>query len=284
MPDLSPFLVSSFALPQRRALVIALAASAVFLAACFDAAPRAAGDGDDAGQKRSPPSSEESPPLPAGSYPIQSISYDDATGAYAVFLLEVPAGHKPLYRTEALRLARLEDADVAAGKQAELVVAGDAAEGGAPVARLAPDFKIDVTHNVVEERADPRTGEVQPVVVAQQTSSWSPFLAGMTGAMVGNMLFAPRYYYPPPYTGGPMVGFGGAGPTRDAAMQDHRQKTGALPQPARLSKSGWSKAPAGSSLKPSGVGAGSSRLRSAPPTSPRPKAKPFGGGGFRRRR
>ena len=57
-----------------------------------------------------------SPSLPTGSYEVQSISYDDADGAYRVFLVNPPAGHKPIYTALELPMARLSDEDLQAGK------------------------------------------------------------------------------------------------------------------------------------------------------------------------
>lgn len=222
-------------------------------------------------EKATPP--VESPPLAAGTYDVQSISYDDATALYQVMLVGVPEGQKPLYQSTSLRLARLSDEEIAAGQKTHLAVD---AEG--PVAKLTPDFNIALTHNVVEETPQ------GPVVVRTESSMWSPFMMGMTGAMVGNMLFAPRYYYPPPFSPGVMGGFGASGATRQLASQDFSTRNnGAVPKADRLSKSGFSKVPAGSSMKSSGSGAGSSRLKSTG-AQPRPKSSPFGGGGMRRRR
>lgn len=214
----------------------------------------------------------ESPALPQGAYDVQSISYDDASGAYRVFLLAPPAGHAPLYVSTQLRMARLSDEDLAAGKKSALVVDAEGA-----VATLTPDFQIAYTHNVTEERG----GEV--VVVRQETSTWSPFMSAMTGAMIGNMLFAPRYYYPPPYVGGGVLrGVGGSGATASLAAGDYAQKHGSAPKSTVLSKSGYSKMPS-SSLKSTGSGAGASRLKTTKPVSPI-RRSPFGGRGFGRRR
>lgn len=222
--------------------------------------------------ERAPPV-VESAPLPAGEYPIQSIAYDDATDLYSLFLLDTPPGVPAMYQTQNLRMARLSDDEIAAGKKPLVVVD---AEG--PVAKLAPDTQIAYTHNVVEERGG------EPVVVRQEQSFWSPFMAGMTGAMIGNMLFAPRYYYPPPYAGGGVLGgYGGTGATRSLASADYSSRYGAAPQPARLSKSGFAKVPS-SSLKSTGSGAGSSKLSPSKSAPQRPKGKPFGGRGFGRRR
>jgi hypothetical protein len=229
----------------------------------------------------------DTPPLPAGSYEIQSISYDDADGAYRVFLVNPPAGRPPVVVATNLQMARLTDAEVAANKtSARLDVdqpappetpdgAAGAVVAGA-VARLPQSFAIQYTHNVVEERGG------QPVVIRQESSTWSPFMSAMAGAAVGNMLFGPRYYFPPPYMGGAMTGFGGAGASPSAAMQSYTQQHGKAPQAAKLSQSGYAKAPS-KSLKSTGSGAGSSRLRQSTSSPPRQPKRSFGGGFGRRR-
>lgn len=249
----------------------------------------------------------ETPPLPAGSYEIQSISYDDADGAYRVFLVNPPAGRPPVIVATGLQMARLTEAEIAAGKATArfdvdqpappeaatppadgAAVPADVATPEAPaaaagtvvtgaVARLPASFAIQYTHNVVEERNG------QPVVIRQESSTWSPFMSVMAGMAVGNMLFGPRYYYPPPYAGGAMSGFGGTGATPSAAAQSYTQQHGKAPQATKLSQSGYAKAPS-SSLKSTGAGAGSSRLKQ--PTTSRPIKAPkrsFGGGFGRRR-
>lgn len=208
-----------------------------------------------------------SPPLPAGEYGVQSISFDDASGFYTLFLRDTPPGTPAQYQTQELRLAQLSDEEVTLGKRAHLVVDADG-----PVAKIPADYQIAYTHNVVEERAG------QPVVVQQHSTMWSPFMMGMTGAMVGQMLFTPRYYYPPPYAGGGvMAGFGGAGTSRVQASSEFASKYGAAPQSTRLSKSGYAKAPV-SGLKSTGSGAGSSKLRPSTMPRPRPSGRGFGGG------
>jgi hypothetical protein len=215
---------------------------------------------------------QASPPLAAGTYQVQSIAYDDADGAYRVFLIDPPAGAKPLFVSLDLKMARLTDEEIAAGtKSARLVV-----DETGPSAHLPPDFAIQYTHQVTEER----NGQV--VVVGQQSSTWSPFASAMMGMAVGNMLFGPRYYYPPPYMGGAMTGFGGAGDSRAAAASHYTSQHGKAPQAARLAQSGYSKMPS-SSLKSTGQGAGSSKLKTNP-TSSRPRAKASFGRGFGRRR
>jgi hypothetical protein len=219
-----------------------------------------------------------SPPLPKGTYPVQSVGYDDASGSFEIFLLGAPEGHKPLFRHTEVQMARLTDEAIAAGKKSELEVTED----GKNVLRLTPEFQITYVHNQTEEHVDPATGQRETVIVAQQTTHWSPFLSAMTGAMIGNMLFAPRYYYPPPYVAGGMQGYGGVGESKAVAAQSYAQRYGAEPKPAKLSRTGMTPRRVNpGSLRSSGSGAGSSRLKTG---SRPPKRSPFGGGGFGRRR
>src|SRR5689334_14320768 len=83
----------------------------------------------------------ESAPLPPGTYPVQSISYDDASGLYSMFLLDTPPGVPPMYQTQNLRMARMSDEEVSAGKQPQVVV-----DENGPVAMLRPDTQIAYTH------------------------------------------------------------------------------------------------------------------------------------------
>jgi hypothetical protein len=243
------------------ALVVVLGVTAVVGAACAGQEPL----------ERGTPVVESSP-LPSGSYDVQSISYDDADGGWRVFLLSPPAGAKPVYATANLKLARLSDEDVAAGRaKARLDV-----DGEGTTARLPADFQVQYTHNVTEDRAG------QVVVVRQESTTWSPFVSAMAGAALGNMLFSPMYVYPPPYVGGALSGYGGYGASRTAAQASYQQSHGALPQPAKLSQSGYAKRPS-SMLKSTGSGAGSSKLRSGTSSSPKPRSS-FGSGGFGRRR
>jgi len=142
---------------------------------------------------------------------------------------------------------------------------------------LPPSFAIQYTHNVVEERGG------QQVVVRQESSTWSPFMSAMTGVMVGNMLFGPRYYFPPPYMSGAPLAGGVAGATKAQATQSYTSQHGKAPQSTRLASSGYAKAPS-SSFKSTGSGAGASKLKQPSSGAPRPPKRSFGGGGFGRRR
>lgn len=217
--------------------------------------------------------------LPDGNYNVQSVSYDDASGTYRVFLLNPPAGHRPLFQASQVKMARLDDQALATGAKSRLTV-----ENGEPVLLLTPDFQIAYTHNVTEERVNPQSGAKETVVVRQESSFWTPFMASMAGSMIANSLFTPMYVVPPAYSPGGLAGLGGQGATPQLANEAYRQKHGSLPPAARLSASGSTfktgPAPAGA-LRPTGSGAGSSRLDTNPASKPRPKGKPFGS--FRRR-
>ncbi len=245
--------------------VAALVVGVVAVGGCFKSEP--------AEQLEKAAPVKVSPPLVLGTYDIQTIAYDDADGAYRVFLLNPPAGAKPLYTTTELQLARLSDEEMATGVAKPRLVVDETGTTG----HIPTDFAIQYVHNEVEER------DGQTVVVQQQRSTWSPFMSMVAGAAIGNMLFAPRYYYPPPYVGGAMSGFGGSGVSRSAAATSFTQQHGKAPQATRLSQSGYSKAPS-SSLKSTGKGVGSSRMKPPPRTGvPRSKGS-FGRGGFGRRR
>lgn len=200
--------------------------------------------------------------LPDGRYNVQNVTYEDAGGSYEIFLLNPPAGSKPIFTSKSVQMAQIDDAGVKAGTKTYLEI-----KGGTPSLYLLPDFKVAYTHNVTEERKDPSTGQAQTVVVRQESSFWTPFVASMAGAAIGNALFAPRYYVPPMYSpGGMMTGYGGSGLTRDSAYQGYQQRYGSAPPATRLSRSGSFGSTSGrtstnsNGLRSTGSGAGSSRL------------------------
>lgn len=210
--------------------------------------------------------------LPAGTYAVQSVQYDDATGAYRVFVLEAPPRTRPYLESDNVRMARLSDEELAAGTKSQLEVEGD---GG--TLRLTPDFQIAYVHNVTQEDVDPVTGQRQVTVVRQEQSFWTPFAAAMAGNMVANALFAPHYVYPPMYAGGGLMGIGSYGTSRTAALEGYRATHGALPQPARLAASGaLLKRPHVDASKVAPGGAGTSRLKTSPVSRPRPVGRPMG--------
>jgi len=114
--------------------------------------------------------------LPSGTYNVQSVQYDDGTGDYRVFLLDAPAGSRPVFESDDVKMARLDDAALAAGGKSTLTMDGEAA-----TLNLTPDFQIAYVHNVTEESVDPVTGARGVTVVRQEQSFWTPFAAAMAG-------------------------------------------------------------------------------------------------------
>jgi hypothetical protein len=158
--------------------------------------------------------------LPDGKYPVQQANYDDGDGAYSLMVLDTPPGVPALFEAEQLAMARLTDEEVKAGKASYLNV-----EGGKPTLYLTPDFKIEYTHNVAEERPNPQTGAKETVVVRQESSFWSPFAGAIAGQIVANTLFRPNYYMPPMYQpGGLMMGYGGYGSTYGGAVSHYQER------------------------------------------------------------
>ena len=215
-------------------------------------------------------------PLPDGRYDVQSVSYDDASGQFRVLVLGAPAGVRPVLESAAVKMARLADDEVSRGTRARLDV-----RGGQPELYLAPDFQVAYTHNVVDERVDPGTGAREAVVVRQESSAWTPFMASMAGSMVANALFTPMYVVPPVYAPGGLSGVGAYGSTPAQAHQAFQQRTGQLPTPARLSASGAALKRLGPGTPALGSGVGSSKMKNSPASTPRVKGKSFGS--FRRR-
>lgn len=255
-------------------LIAVLVVSVASLGGCFNTERSAPREPTSAAAAQPIPRSE---PLPAGTYDVQDVRYDDATGNYQLFLLGVPPGRKPLFQHADVQLARLPDAEVAEGKKAYFEVT----EAGEQVLHLPATYDITYVHNVTDERVDPVTGQPETVVVRQETSSWSPFASALAGAALGNMLFAPRYYYPPPYNPGGMTGFGGAGPSRAMAGSAYAERYGSPPRAATLSRTGQApRKVSPDSVRSSGRGAGASRWQK----STRPTRRPRGFGGFGRGR
>jgi hypothetical protein len=159
--------------------------------------------------------------LPDGEYPVQQASFDDSDGEYNILLLNAPSAN---FRTKELQMARLTDEQIKEGKKSYLKV-----ENQTPVLYLTEDFKLEYTHNVVEERTNPTTGKTETVVVRQESNFWGPFagsLAGnVAGAAIGNMLFRPQYYVPPQYQPGvPLSGYGGYGGNYRDAVGQYEQR------------------------------------------------------------
>ena len=175
------------------------------------------------------PASSTTTQLANGQYPVQQASFDDVNGEYALFLLNTPSGAPPVFRTTNLQMARLTDAEIAAGQKSYLKV-----EGNQPVLHLSEDFKIEYVHNVTETQTDPQTGQSETVVVRRETGFWAPFAGAVAGSAVGNLLFRPHYYYPPPYQSGVVLrGYGGYGQTYDQAASRYRERYQAPPAAVR---------------------------------------------------
>lgn len=207
-----------------------------------------------------------------GEYPVQQAIYDDTSGEYSLFLLNVYPG---VYRTTDLQMARLSDEEIQAGKKAYLKV-----ENGKSVLYLSEDFKIEYVHTVTETRPDPQTGEPKTVIVRQESSFWAPFAGALAGQALGNLLFTPRYYVPPIYQPGiTLTGYGGYGSTYDEAIERYQARYQAPPpsvQRSQLRTSGRINQPASArplarpstGNKSTGSGFGSSTLKQSERSRP----------------
>lgn len=158
--------------------------------------------------------------LADGQYPVQQVTYDDATGEYTVFLLNTAPGAAPLYRTTNLQMARLTPEEIEGGQQSYLAVAQ-----GQPALHLTEDFRIEYVHNVTENVTNPQTGQPETVVVRRETGFWAPFAGALAGQALGSLLFTPHYYIPPVYQpGGRLVGYGGYGRSYGQAVQRYQTR------------------------------------------------------------
>jgi len=208
-----------------------------------------------------------------GKYTVQQAGYDDVDGIYSLMLLNTPAGVPPVYQTANVQMARLSDEAIANGEKTYLEVTNNQ-----PVLYLTEDFKIEYYHNVTETQTNPQTGQQETVIVRRESNFWSPFAGALAGQIVGNMLFAPRYYVPPVYTPGrPLTGYGGYGSTFDGAVESYQAKHNSPPAAVKNrevlrtsgtakrttsfgSSSTTTKSPSSTSTKSSGSGFGSSNL------------------------
>ncbi|MEQ9549347.1 MAG: hypothetical protein RIM23_06990 [Coleofasciculus sp. G3-WIS-01] len=162
-----------------------------------------------------------------GKYPVQQATYDDVSGEYNLMLLNTPAGTPPVFRSPDLRLARLTDEEIAAGKKAYLQI-----ENGQADMYLSEDFRIEYVHNVTQTQTNTQTGQPETVIVRRESSFWTPFAGAMAGQALGSLLFRPSYYVPPVYQpGGIMTGYGGYGSTYSQAV-DRYQARHNQPPPA----------------------------------------------------
>jgi hypothetical protein len=166
--------------------------------------------------------------LADGEYPVQQATYNDGEGEYTLVLLNTPPGSSQ-YRVTNLKMARLTDDEIKAGKKSYLKV-----ENGEPALYLTEDFKIEYVHNVTETRTNPQTGQPEVVVVRQESNFWTPFLGALAGQAVANYLFRPQYYMPPVYQPGvPLRGYGSYGNTYTQAVESYRTRHNTPPAEVR---------------------------------------------------
>jgi hypothetical protein len=223
--------------------------------------------------------------LSDGTYPVQQVTYDDASGEYEVALLNMPPGKPSMYQTINLPMARLTDQEISAGQKNYLRV-----ENGQPSLHLTEDFRIEYVHNVTDTQVDPQTGQSETVVVRRETGFWAPFAGALAGQALGSLLFRPQYYVPPVFQPGVTVGYGGYGRSYDAAVDRYRQRYQAPPAEVRnrqaFRTTGRLRSPAygqstnrrysRSTDRPTGSGYGSSDLRRSPSTNRNYRSSPSG--------
>lgn len=231
--------------------------------------------------------------LSDGEYQVQQATYDDATGAYSLFLL---GSTPPTFSTPNLQMARLTDEQIKAGQKSYLKV-----ENGQPVLYLTPDFKIEYVHAVTETQTNPQTGQQENVVVRRENSFWTPFAGAVAGNLagqaIGSLLFRPQYYVPPVYQPGMSVlrGHGGYGSSYGQAVDRYQTRYNAPPLAVRNSRTnlrttGRIRTPSSSTTRTTprvntgsratGSGFGSSTLRQSGRSSGvrRPSSGSFGSG------
>jgi hypothetical protein len=168
-------------------------------------------------------------PLSSGKYPVQQATYDDANGEYTLMLLNTPPGTPSTYRSTNLRMARLTEAEIAAGEKTYLKVENNQAD-----MHLTEDFKIEYVHNVVENQTNPQTGQQETVIVRRESNFWTPFLGALAGQAVGSLLFTPQYYVPPIYRPGVVLqGYGGYGSNYNQAVERYQTRYKAPPAAVR---------------------------------------------------
>lgn len=166
--------------------------------------------------------SRPQPKLANGRYPVQQASYNDANGEYSLFLLNATPS---VFSTTDLPMARLTDSEVSAGEQSYLEM-----NSGQASLHLSEDFKIEYLHAVTDSQTNPQTGQTETIIVRRESSFWTPFAGVLAGQMVANMLFAPRYYIPPPYqAGGVLTGYGGYGNSYRQAVDRYQSRYKAPP-------------------------------------------------------
>lgn len=246
---------------------------------------------------QSTPARTVSSKISAGEYPVQQARYNDANGEYSLMLLNTPPGTPANFRTTDLQMAQLTPEEVSAGKKSYLKVE----DKGQTSLHIPEDFKIEYIRAVTETRNDPQTGQPQTVIVRQESGGfWAPFAGAVAGNLVGNMLFAPRYYVPPVYQPGISVmnGYGGYGNTYSQAATSYQQRynqppaavrnrpayirtTGALRNYPASSSSGYtSPTRTTPGQRATGSGFGSSTLKQSGKSAPSSdRTSSFGSGG-----
>ena len=202
-----------------------------------------------------------------GEYPVQQASIDDSTGEYTLMLLNTPAGTSPIFNTTDLQMARLTDEEISEGKKSYAEIKGDEA-----VMHLTEDFRFEYIHNETQIVENPNTGRQETVIVRRESNFWSPFAGAMAGQALGSLLFAPRYYMPPVYVSGRgLTGFGGYGNSYNQAVKSFRTNNNTVPSVEKnrqsfrktgsLKKQTASRKSNGKSMKSTGSGFGSNRLK-----------------------
>lgn len=229
--------------------------------------------------------------LSEGQYGVQQATYNDINGEYTLMLLDTPPGTPSIYSTTDLQMARLTDEEIKAGKKSYLSI-----NNGQAALHLTEDFKVEYVHNVTETQTNAQTGQQETVVVRQQSGFWAPFAGAIAGQALGSLLFTPRYYVPPLYQPGVMVGYGGYGNTYSQAVNRYQSRHQAPPPAVRNSQTfrttGRLNSPSSSqskavrktspnSTRSTGSGYGSSTLRRSNKSYPTRTKRPssFGSGG-----
>ncbi len=175
-----------------------------------------------------------------GQYPVQQVTYDDATGEYTLVLLNTRPGTPPVFRSQNLQMARLTDEEIKAGQKSYLKV-----ENKQPVLYLTEDFKIEYVHSVTETQTNPQTGQQETVVVRRENNFWAPFAGAVAGNLagqaIGSLLFRPQYYVPPVYQPGGTIlrGYGGYGSSYGQAIERYQSRYNAPPLAVRNRRSNF---------------------------------------------
>ncbi|MTF39531.1 hypothetical protein VKI21_08535 [Cyanobacterium aponinum UTEX 3222] len=162
--------------------------------------------------------------IASGKYPVQQATFNDIDGEYTLMLLNTPAGSSPVFRTTNLQMARLTDEEIKEGQSTYAEIKGNEA-----IMHLTEDFRIEYVHNETQTVTNPDTGRQETVIVRRESNFWTPFAGAMAGQALGSLLFTPRYYVPPVYSGGNLSGIGGYGSTYNQAVQSYRSNYNSVP-------------------------------------------------------